>query len=91
MDYELIKEKFVLASTHYDGDLKEDEWHEMVWIKETHYPERHRNYYTYQYVYIDLPLYELNGEISISYSDSHVFGGRLPERFKKLKNEIINN
>ena len=26
MDYNLIKEKFILASTHYDGDLEEDKW-----------------------------------------------------------------
>jgi hypothetical protein len=87
MDYNLIKEKFILASTHYDGDIEEDNWHEMVWVKETHYPERHRFYYTYQYVYIDLELYEATNKIVISYSDCCVFGGRLPERFKKTNSK----
>jgi hypothetical protein len=86
MNHNLIKEELTLASTHYDGDLNDDLWSEIVWLKTTHHPERSHAFYTHQYVYIDLGRYNETGEIVISYSDIFSFiTNKPPGRFKEIK------
>lgn len=83
MDHELIKKHLIAASTHYSGDLNDDAWHEIAWLKEDHYPERHRFHFTYKHVKIDLSHYEATNEIVINHSND-CYGGRLPDHYKPL-------
>jgi hypothetical protein len=83
MDHRAIKDSLLAASTHFSGDIIEDEWHEIAWLKETHFPERHRFYYTYQHVFIDIDHYELSGDISIQLSTA-VYGGRRPKHYQPV-------
>jgi len=86
MNNKLIKESFIAASTHYNGNIN-DEWHEIVWLKELHYPERHRFYYVYNHVRFDLEKYQETGEIIIETETKYC--SRLPDRFKKIDHKSL--
>lgn len=82
MDHQLIKKMFLKNSTHYSGNLKDDEWHEMSFIKEYHYPERNEFYYVYKIVHFDLDKYESTGDIC--FTETVTYCSHLPKSFHKI-------